>query len=511
MRAAVEAVVPPGADAPTVLRAIYDISVLRELDTGTLTVRSDARWFATYSDDQAGGEPIVELRRWPGDTVVALYAVGPIAEGAPWPPVPGSSFERTASTGDVATLRGTVEASTGERPALWIERPVEGSPTRLAALVLPGDAGLGAAGIAGLEAEAMFLLSRVEVRPAGWQHEAPVPPGVEILLPELGPPPGTRSEETDTWQIVIGRGFTLGLPPGFRSYRLDLDIPVAERIPGALLWIRGRVRDASGDLVAVGDGRRYGYVAQVHPLGAEWIAGAEPPLGAPGASLALARPVAASEMAQGAGAIAATAERWTEPGFAGDWIVFRLRYEEHGVEIGLPVVSGRRSPSLIWIGQGYRPAGWPPAPPPIDAAARFRIVFERLTLAGQKASPWLEGYLRVPGLRADVSRGLVPAATVRSTDGYPVRFQDAVGVEIGTLSRIGARDVAAWIAARPDLVENAKPARWAALRVLSDSAGRDLFIATAGDAFAFDLDPGATEASRAGWRLMMASVRLDRK
>jgi len=511
VRAAVEATVPREADPSTILRAVYEVSALRELELGTLVVRSDARWFASFSRDAREGAPIVEVRRWPGDTVVALYAVGPVGQDPAWPPVPGARLSPVGPAGQATLWKGTLEDATGERPALWIERTIEGSPTRLAALVLPGDAGLGYQGIAGLEAEATFLVSRVEVRPAAWRHETPLAAGTSVRIPSVGLPPGGRSEATDAWQVIVGNGFTLGLPPGFRTYRLDLGVNAAEQVPGALLWLRGRFRDLSGVLVAVGDERRYGYVAAVQPLTQEWISGAEPPRGAPGATLAVPRPLAAPEMAQSAGAVAASVERWTEPHFGGDWIVFRLRYEEHGVEIALPVLGGRRSQSLFWIGQAFRPAGWPPAPPPVDSAKRFGIEFERLTPAGRKSLPWVEGYLRVPGLRAEVSRGFLPVASLRSTDGYPVRFQDEEGRPIATLRPLSPADVSAWIAGRPGLADLPKPGRYRATRVLADSGRAHLFVAAEGHAFVCEIEPQATAAVRERWRIMMESVRLDRK
>jgi hypothetical protein len=241
-----------------------------------------------------------------------------------------------------------------------------------------------------------------------------------------------------------------------------------------------------------------------------WSAGEEPPRGAPGATRVV-RPVPAPEMAQAVGAASAAAERWSEPRFDGDWIVFRIRYDALGIEIGLPVLGGRRSPSLFWIGQSFRPEGWPPAPPPVDPAQRFGIVFERLTPAGRKASPWVEGYLHVPGLRADVARGLVPSASLRSSDGYPVRFQDEEGRALATLRHLRASEVGPWIAGRAGIVELPKPARYRASRVVTDGGGAQLFIDDAGQGFVFELEPETSSPMRERWRIMMDSVRLERK
>jgi hypothetical protein len=509
VRLAVDATTPPGADARTVLQAVYEISALRELELGTLAVRSDARWFATFSHDDRPGASIVELRRWPGDTVIALYSVAPTGEESSWPPVPGARLVAQADSAE-PTWTGSVDDGNGARPALWIERSIERADSRLAALVLLGDAGLGMAAVPTLEAEARFLVSRVEVRPAAWRQETPLAAGTLVRVPSAGLPPRDHDETTDAWQIVVGAGFTLGLPPGFRAYRLDLGVPAAEQVPGALLWFRGRFRDRSGMLVAVGDERRYGYVAAIESPSQAWSTGGSAPRGAPGA-LAASRPVPAPELAQSVGAAAASVERWRDPRFDGDWIVFKIRYEAQGVEIGLPVLGGRRSPSLFWIGQSFRPEGWPAAPPPVDPARRFGIDFARLTPSGRKSSPWVEGYLHVPGLRADVSRGLVPSASLRSTDGYPVRFQGEDGRALATLRRLASAEVEPWIASRSGIVEVEKPARYRAARVVADRDGARLFVDAVGQGFVFELEPGASAEVRERWRIMMDSVRLERK
>jgi hypothetical protein len=141
------------------------------------------------------------------------------------------------------------------------------------------------------------------------------------------------------------------------------------------------------------------------------------------------------------GSRGAHAERWKEPGFEGDWIVFRLEFPDHGIEIGLPVLEGRQSPSLFWIPLTYRGPGQAPAPPPIDPAERFGIKFERFTRAEKSRHPWSEGYLTVPGMRVEMPMGWWPAASLRSSSGYPVRIVHDSGQELGFLVRLEADEL----------------------------------------------------------------------
>ena len=205
------------------------------------------------------------------------------------------------------------------------------------------------------------------------------------------------------------------MPPGFRVRRVDGGVAPPRPLPGGLLWLRGRYVDGTDTEVAVGDGDRAGYVARVEAASEAWRAGEVPPVGLPDGSRLASEPFDLA--AERTGARNARAERWHEEGFEGEWLVFRLGFDEDGIEIALPMISGRRSPSLFWIPATWRSDDRPPAPPPVDPAGRFGIRFERLTRGAQSRQPWTEGYLTVPGLRVELPKGWWPAAGLRSRDG----------------------------------------------------------------------------------------------
>ena len=504
------------ADAPAVLETVFQVSTPYEFSGGSLVVRTDGRWFATLP--AAGdGAALLELRRWPGDSVLAFYAVGPSAKDATgrMPPVPGGQFTALAGAQPgLAAWEGWVATAAGDRPALWVERQIAEDQAWLATLLLPGDAGLGADGISSLTEEMMGVLRHVEIRAAVWKTQEPISAGVEVIVPVTAETPGDGDEELTPWQVARAQGFTLGLPPGFRARRMDGGVPPPRNLPGGRLWFRGRGVDTDGVRVVVGDESRFGYVARVDQPDKAWTNGTRPPAGAPGAERIDIESFAL--LVDRSRAQKATAERWAEPGFAGQWLVFRMRFDDHGYEIGIPVLEGRLSPSLYWIAATWRDDGRPPAPPPVDPAERFGIKFERLTRADRLKQPWMAGYLTVPGLRAEVSRGWIPAASLRSENGYPVRFVDERGLTVGLMIRIESAEMTARAESLASLAPLDKPGRFRAATVYRDDDRSYLFVAESGHGYLFELRPpdsSATESSRDEihdlWDLMMRSVRLS--
>jgi hypothetical protein len=509
-RAALEA-----ADAPSVLETVYQASTPYEFSGGSLVVRTDPRWFATLPSTGAGGA-LLELRRWPGDSVLSLYAIQrqAAAKAARVPPIPDSEMEPLDdSRKGMAAWEGWVHTAAGERPALWIEREVQEGQPWLGALLLPGDAGLGDGAIATLTEEMMGVLRRVEIRPAAWKAQTAVPASVDLILPFTPETPGDGREDSAPWQVARGSGFTIGLPPGFRARPMDGGVPPARELPGGLLWFRGRCVDMDGNRLVVGDEDRFGYVARVEQPDKQWSDGDTPPLGATAAKRAVVEPFGL--LAERSGADRATAERWTESGFGGQWFVFRMVFSDHGYEIGIPVVAGRTSPSLIWIAATWRDDRRPPAAPPVDPAERFGIKFERLTRVEREKQPWMEGFLTVPGLRLEVSRGWVPLASLRSEDGYPIRFVDETGTTIGLLTRVGPDEMKERESALAVLTPLEKPGRFRAAAVYRDQDRTQLFVASSGEGYLFELVNSASRPAEASgeeidelWDLMLRSVRL---
>ena len=205
----------------------------------------------------------------------------------------------------------------------------------------------------------------------------------------------------------------MALPPGLHARRTGR---------GGVLWMRGRFTDREGTEVVVGDAVRAGYVAHVAKPARGWAAAPTPPVGLPKGTRAAVEPFALA--ADRSRALTATAARWTEPGFAGAWLVFRLQGNEAGVEIGLPVLRGRTSPALFWIPATYRPPGMPAAPPPVDPSERLGMRFEPPLPSEARRDPLLEGRVSGPGFKAEVPKGWWPRANLRAEDGFPIEFID---------------------------------------------------------------------------------------
>jgi hypothetical protein len=462
-----------------------------------LAVRTDRRWYAGASVSGPGA-PILELRRWPGDTVLAFYDLD---SEAPAAPVPGLELVGKAATaGDWTIHEGTLATTKGPRRVVWGE--ARGHGRRLGALGVPGDAGFGPPAVPDLIVAIEVALRRTTL------EEAPAAPAAVPVVPDLPAPPNGADESHDGWQTFQGPGFTLGLPPGLRAARLDLGVGPARPIADAAAWIRGRFRDRDEQDVVVGDARHAGYVAQIEAPDEAWRAGVAPPLGAPAADkrdeAALEDPVRAWT-----GASRATVSHWREEGFAGDWLVFRLLVNGRGIEIGLPVVSSWRSLALFWIPTTWRPDDKPPAPPPIDPAASLGVRFDRLSGEDRRRLPLTEGFLCVGDLRLEVPKGLWPVANLASSDGMPLTFVDPDGRTVGTLTRLAAGSDELSVQGRPGWSKVAHPKAQRASQIWKENGGAALLIARDGHGYLLQPTP-SDGAFAAAWMRLWQSASFTR-
>lgn len=495
------------SEGRALLERILEAARTYWFDAGLVQVVTDVRWFAT-APAEGEGCAVLELRRWPGDTVVAVYALAgeaPPADGVSVRLKGGGLPVRPDGAAGRWRWEGRLETEAGARPALWLERGEPGAPGRIGALVLAGDAGLGEPAISDLAEEAALVVDNLEVREEAWRVAPLLPAGSEIVPPEGAVVPGDGDEKKQPWQVVDGPGFTLGLPPGIRARRLDRGIEAPRPVPGALLWLRGRFRDRDGGWVVVGDGRRAGYVVEVRPADAGWAEGKIPPRGAPSATMTAGVPFL--DAAGWTEARSARAERWSEPGFAGSWIVFRLGFADFGVEIGLPVLEGRQSPSLFWVPLTWRGPGRPPAPPPIDPATRFGIRFEHLGKLDQKSRPWTSGFLSGPGFRLEVPKGWTPNATLRSENGYPILIVTESGRTVARIVRLEAGDPLLTPSEEEGWAPRKRAGSQRAAAAYVKKGGTAVFVAPEGHGFLLEPEPDA-EVDADVWERMLGSVGL---
>ena len=499
-----------GSDTTDILGAILEAGLPYHFDNTLFTIYTDRRWYAS-APAVGSGAPLMILRRWPGDTVLALYSmVGTGCTSATAEaPVSGGSFH-PAGTGaadrPACVWDGSISGEFGEYPARWVERPVPDRPFRLGALLLPGDAGLGRDAIPGLMMELQAVLGRTLLHQDHWPLKLhPEMKPEPAVPPMLGMPPGERSEADDPWQTALAVGFSLGLPPGLRAMRTDTGPGAALAVPGGRLWIRGRFSDRDGDLVVVGDHRRSGYVAGLEGGDPEWPESETLPAGITAGSRLAIQEFEVVRNLTGAGA--ATASRWREDGFDGEWLVFRLAFQETSYEIGLPMLSGRQSEALFWLPATFRTAGRPPAPPPLDPAERFGITFERLVGSHRKETPWMEGYLSVPGLRIEIPLGWYPVNAMRTRDGFPVRMFDGKGELCGILEQVDESWFSSFDPADGGWEPILRPGRFRAAAAWRNEQGARLFRSRAGGGFRLTPEPaGAGE----GWERMLGTVQMMR-
>ena len=148
--------------------------------------------------------------------------------------------------------------------------------------------------------------------------------------------PAAKDEARDPWQVALGSSFTIGLPPGVRARRMDGGVPPPFTVPGGLLWFRGRYTDINGTSIVIGDGSRVGYIAEIAAPTEAWTRGRQIPLGVPGSSRKAFQGFPPT-LREFTGASHGTVERWSEPGFAESWLLFRLQFAERG-----PMLVGNR-------------------------------------------------------------------------------------------------------------------------------------------------------------------------
>jgi hypothetical protein len=476
------AAVDGDASPARILDRILASGSRRRFDRGFLSIETDSRWFETTGPDRAGA-PLLELRRWPGDSVLAFYALSD-TERDPNRLLPGASFSPRPAGTEGRIWEGRLSTSFGSRSAIWIEREVEAVPFHLGALLLPSGAGLGSRGAEAIEAEMLEWARRAEVRPERLRDGPDLPGDGLLILPEALGSPGPGDERREPWRVVKGDGFTIGLPPGILARSLGADPPAPRPMPGASLWLRGSFVDRDGNQVVVGDPFRAGYVARIGRPARSWAEGSDPPLLCPSARRVDGRPLDPL-LSAWTRAKAGRVDHFEEPGW-GDWLVFRLVFEAEGIELALPVARGWRSVALFWIPFTWRPAGERPAPPPIDPAERFGIRFLPLPPSDRRRNVFDEGTLELPGVRMVVPRGWWPVASLQSSDGFPVRLEGPGGEAAVRITRLAAGSAE---------LANPEERGWTRLRRAQRAAGvyrrgdRFLFVARQGHGYLLEVEP----------------------
>jgi hypothetical protein len=395
----------------------------------------------------AGVAPAVLLRRFPGDTQLALYDPGRSwssdaaanerfirerllagreaqQEGAPQDCSPAPAAARCERS------RWTVSTGAEGRAPVGVTRlasaGVAGS-REIWAIGLAGDAGCGSAcGEAALRALADQLAA---IDPAA------TPPGASLdgacgwPVPSAFLADRVHREREEPWRrIGIGEGLVIEVPPGVVAARVDRTFRDESAGRETVLWLRGSFEDQSGTTVTIGGPGWAGWVDS-RPLGDAPTrpdpSTVPPPRTDPGARRLAGADLTPARRAAGIAGEAVTA-RFAGDAFRGTWLVHRVRAGTRELEIALPIAAGEKGLAPLWIAITARPSASEPPPPPYDLARRFRVRLDRQAVSRSPADP-REGMLVGEGIRFLVPRGFRATLSGASADGFPVTLRNDHG------------------------------------------------------------------------------------
>lgn len=444
--------VDPGADRDTVrsrlevLLGVPPATVSRGA-WGRVTLRTG--WVVAEAPAERGEPPSLLLRRFPGDTGIAL--LDPRAAWADRRAWQQSVQARLHAAGS-AEPAGPPEACPttpegvrcevqpwrldggGEGVSLVLVhrlaavRPEGGTGREIWAVGWVGDAGCGRE----CEADARRALADQVAA-----IEPPTDPAPELAVSPRPfawpiPPPASggrrASEREDPWRRVsVGEGLVVEVPPGLVVARVGPRFRDVSVGPDTALWIRGSFEDQDGVVVTVGGP---GWAGWIDVRRVSEAAERAPPVPRtdPGARIRASADLAPARNAAGLGGQASTT-RLEGAAFDGTWILHRVRLDDLLVEIALPLAAGARSLAPLWMAVTARRGEAAAPPPPFDLARRYRLRIERMSVSRSPADP-RDGILLSDELQFIVPRGYRASLNAESADGFPVTLRDDAGSQI---------------------------------------------------------------------------------
>ena len=432
----------------------------------------------------AGAPPAILLRRFPGDTQLAVYDPGrawsedaaaserfvrerllagrePRPEDAPGACLPAPADARCERS------RWSVTAGAEGRAVVGVYRLAAAGAAgsrEIWVVGLAGNAGCG--GGCGDDAARALAEQIAAIEPAA------APPGDPADAPCGWPVPAafmaerSHREREEPWRrIGVGEGLVIEVPPGVVAARVDKGVPRRVGRPGD-----GAVgaRLVRGPGWHVGPDRRPGLVRMGRPPARRRFAGGRGPVRYPPAP---DRPGCApsGQRRPDAGSPGRRARRGSGHGtlrrgeaFRGTWLVHRVRIGARELEIALPIAAGEKSLAPLWIAITARASDSEPPPPPYDLARRYRVRLDRQAVSQSPADP-REGMLVGEGIRFLVPRGYRATLSGASADGFPVTLRN----DRGSLIVVLRFDTPAELAARRSELERewgAPREPWKALR-----------------------------------------------
>ncbi len=491
-------------------------------------------WSSVVPPAGTGGvPPAALLRRFPGDTQLAVFDPGrpwtddaagnerfvretllagrePQREQAPGPCLPeraGTRCERS---------RWSVSLGAEGRTGVTVFRLASSDPAgarEIWAVGLAGSAGCGD-GCRDVAARALAEQAAA-LEPAAAPPGGPLAAACDWPIPAAFLAERTHREREEPWRrIGAGEGLVIELPPGVVAVRVDRGFRDESVGPDTVLWLRGSFEDQAGTAVRIGGAGWAGWVdvkSTAAPSAAGGDPGIAPPRTDPGARRLASADLTPARRAAGLAGEATTA-RFGGGAFPGTWFVHRVRVGAREVEVALPIAAGEKSLAPLWIAITAREGESEPPPPPYDLARRYRVRLDRQAASHSPADP-REGTLVGEGIRFLVPRGYRASLSGTSADGFPVTLRNDRGslivvFRLGSAAEVEPRrreleldwgpPARPWQPMRPLKGRTLERAEFPPERETGGPPRRAAVLVTEGGAFLVLLTPG-NETDPAAW------------
>ncbi len=427
-------------------------------DNGLVKLSFPEGWYQV-SEEKRASSPIAIFRKYPGDSQLALYLIHSknqgldaivetaydlisLEEGKPKIERLPESFS-SADHAAAFNARYAFEEAGIEDLNCWVFS-LDKAPSFCLACALTGYAGMSADEMEKTFSEIQDILLHAHFDREFWKEDQGIEAKQTLFFPlppeYAGKPP--FSEADMPWRVLRGYGFTIIVPPGIVGRRVDLNDPERTR-DSMVMWMRGEFTDSSGMKVKIGNENFAAYIDTIEceskEKTREYVFGNPSPAPpAPDVEAKLLSSLDYSLIArEAAGAEPAWVGKYQGKEFPGKWIIFRMAYGTRVIEFGFPVLEGEDSISLFWVPTTFRLEGMPPAFPPVDAAAKFKIAFKKASFSETKGLFGKEGDVITPDFRVEVPSGWRVSINYRSIDGYPVSLKEEKGESVVRIFKIG--------------------------------------------------------------------------
>ncbi len=399
-------------------------------------------WHPLQERDEPGW-PLLTIRRFPGDTQLALFGW---PSNAPKKERPEPLVVRLLRALGATRLSdwALCEAAEGlscEHAPFEVDLGIEGrhpvdvfvvgsgdGRPRGVAVGLIGDAGCGPDCAREARADVAGLVATWQPPP---RSEAKKSPDRWLIpTPRAWQSPNEHDESERPWRSFrLADDARIDLPPGLIVAEVQGMFASSDATPHTRLWLRGQFRDGSGTLVEIGDPFLGGTVdlfaadEEIEADPRRWTPPADPEAGFV-ASTALGETFLRIGTFR-SGRVA----RFEGRRFQGTWLVSQTVLAGSGrvVRIRIPVAQGRRSPSLLWIPFSARDAESQGPPPLVELMDTYDVRFQPMRDDERSQVDPRGGWLLADRLRVAVPKESRVSLNSDSVDGFPVTIRGRDG------------------------------------------------------------------------------------